>query len=686
MPMVTPPWAEERRDEAVRRGSHKSAHIDRQFVFEEMMDFCRQGYWIVLPYDMVKHWTALRVSPLGAVPQRDRRPRLIVDYSYSNVNQETVLLAPHEAMQFGRALHRVLERIVRADPRYGPVTLSKIDIADGFYRVWLQLADIPKLGVILPTSPGRPFLIAFPLALPMGWVESPPYFTACTETACDLANSALHSRPRVRSSAHRLEAVAATPPPDAVMAQRGGEATTRTRSASKGRGPPLAAVDVYVDDFLLMAQTARQRQAVLRAALHSIDNVFRPLTSDDPPHRKEPASVKKMLKGDAAWATRKRILGWDVDTVQETLHLPPHQLERLYALLDRISPPHKRVSVRVWHQLLGELRSMSPALPGSRGLFSILQHTLRHADEHRVRVTPQVWDMAADFRAIADSLHTRPTRLRELVPTTPTFIGACDACQQGMGGVWFSAHAPPIIWRQLFPRSVQRALVTSEHPAGTLSISDLELAALIAHKDVLASVQPVAERTMWTASDNRAALAWSTKGSATSLAARAHLLRFNAMHQRRHRYVATQHHIPGKANVMADDASRLWHLTDAQLVSHFSSHYPQASPWQMQPLPPDTNSVLIGALCKQRPVDAFPDSVPVPPTALGHCGPFIAPTSKLTPLPCPLTLSQSYKCSLNGCAPEPSHPVVTPLALAQWRKPSALWGRRMPGWGPLTLA
>ena len=137
-----------------------------------MLDFCRQGYWIVLPYDMVRHWPALRVSPLGAVPQRDRRPRLIVDYSFSNVNQETVLLSPHEAMQFGRALHRVLTRIVHADPRYGPVALAKIDIADGFYRVWLRLDDIPKLGVVLP------LLIAFPLALPMGWVESPPYFTA----------------------------------------------------------------------------------------------------------------------------------------------------------------------------------------------------------------------------------------------------------------------------------------------------------------------------------------------------------------------------------------------------------------------------------------------------------------------------------------------------------------------------
>ena len=94
-------------------------------------------------------------------------------------------------MQFGRGLHCVLERIVHADPRYGQVALSKIDIADGFYRVWLQQANIPKLGAILPTSPHQPSLNAFPLALPMGWVESPPYCTACTtETACDLANSA----------------------------------------------------------------------------------------------------------------------------------------------------------------------------------------------------------------------------------------------------------------------------------------------------------------------------------------------------------------------------------------------------------------------------------------------------------------------------------------------------------------
>ena len=70
--------------------------------------------------------------------------------------------------------------------------------------------------------------------------------------------------------------------------------------------------------------------------------------------------MKKMLQGDACWDTRKRILGWDMDTEASTLHLPPHRLDRLYSLLDMIRPPKKRISMKVWYQLLGELRSMAP--------------------------------------------------------------------------------------------------------------------------------------------------------------------------------------------------------------------------------------------------------------------------------------------------------------------------------------
>jgi hypothetical protein len=63
--------------------------------------------------------------------------------------------------------------------------MAKIDIADGFYRVWVQIDDVPKLVDALPTSPGSAPLVSFPLALPIGWVELPPYFGTLTETLCD---------------------------------------------------------------------------------------------------------------------------------------------------------------------------------------------------------------------------------------------------------------------------------------------------------------------------------------------------------------------------------------------------------------------------------------------------------------------------------------------------------------------
>ena len=468
---------------------------------------------------------------------------------------------------------------------------------------------------------------------------------------------------------------------------RGGATRHAARRAPQGR-PPVAAVDVYVDDFILMAQTEHQKRAVMRASLKAIDEVFRPLAPDDPPHRKEPASIKKMLKGDACWATRKRILGWDIDTREGTIHLPPHRVGRLYHLLELISPPHKRASVKTWHQLLGELRSMSPALPGSRGLFSLLQVALSKADRNRVRITPHVWHMAADFCAIADTLVSRPTRLRELVPTTRTYIGACDACQRGMGGVWFSAetNTPPIVWRQQFPDHVVRAMVTFDNPKGTMSISDLELTALIAHKDVLARRCQVAEHTIWMATDNRAALSWSDKGSATATSARAYLLRLNSLHQRQHRYVATHNHIGGSSNVMADDASRLWHLTDAELLTHFEIRYPQESRWQLWTLAPDTNSALIGALFRRPPDHAFLHNGCSQPIPRADCGPVFATQPALIPNQSLPTRSLSSTSSPNACAVVPSLPAVDRCGLATWRKSSARWARRTPGWGPLTLA
>jgi hypothetical protein len=176
----------------------------------------RKGQWIVLPASLARKLKGIRISPVGIVAQHDRHPRTIVDYSLYDVNYGTSPIAPGQSMQFGCALYRILRVILEAQPRFGPMYMCKIDIADGFYHVWMLPADIPKLGVVLPTMEGEEPLISFPLALPMGWVNSLPYVCAATETICDLASTSIKARNTFK--VHRLDDVSGTPvPPEPLI-------------------------------------------------------------------------------------------------------------------------------------------------------------------------------------------------------------------------------------------------------------------------------------------------------------------------------------------------------------------------------------------------------------------------------------------------------------------------------------
>jgi hypothetical protein len=52
-----------------------------------------KGQWIILPYSVVKDLPGLRISPLGVVPKQGRCLRWIVDYSWWDVNSDTLPLA-----------------------------------------------------------------------------------------------------------------------------------------------------------------------------------------------------------------------------------------------------------------------------------------------------------------------------------------------------------------------------------------------------------------------------------------------------------------------------------------------------------------------------------------------------------------------------------------------------------------
>ena len=116
MPVVlkTPPWSIAARDEAMQYGAHSSAEDHKEFLRDEIADMAEAGHWLVLPYSTIRHTTDLRISPLGVVLQQDCRPRPIVDYTFSRVNEATVKLAPPESMQFGKALDRIIQKAAEA--------------------------------------------------------------------------------------------------------------------------------------------------------------------------------------------------------------------------------------------------------------------------------------------------------------------------------------------------------------------------------------------------------------------------------------------------------------------------------------------------------------------------------------------------------------------------------------------
>ena len=87
---------------------------------------------------------------MGMVPQHKRHPQTIMDYTFSGENQEAARGAPPEAMQFGKALDHILQRILATTPQHGPTYMLKLDLSDGFYRVRLRAEDIPTLGVAFP--------------------------------------------------------------------------------------------------------------------------------------------------------------------------------------------------------------------------------------------------------------------------------------------------------------------------------------------------------------------------------------------------------------------------------------------------------------------------------------------------------------------------------------------------------
>ena len=253
--------------------------------------------------------------------------------------------------------------------------MTKYDLLDGFYWMFLDPADSLKLSVLMPRYEAEPQLVTILLSTMMGWVSSPPTFCTASKTMVDLANVSLY---KCMVPSHRLEDAASlhdswepsqpihlgkepsspntggllatlSPLADDRSPALGGEA-----SCSDNHGPltapspladdrtlaqlrpllqpgdraplqillgPVVHVDVFVDNFIGLAQGSWCQCCNIRhCIMHAVDQVFAQRDVNTM-HHKEAISEKKLGKGDKGWNQWKEILGWMLDSKWKTLEL-----------------------------------------------------------------------------------------------------------------------------------------------------------------------------------------------------------------------------------------------------------------------------------------------------------------------------------------------------------------------------
>lgn len=178
----------------------------------------------------------------------------------------------------------------------------------------------------------------------------------------------------------------------------------------------------------------------------------------------------------------------------------------------------------------------------------------------------------------------------------------------------------------------------------------------------------------------------SYKGSSTTTAARAYLLRLAALHQCRNRYSQQIHYIPGTHNTMADTASRAFHLFDAALVSHINASFPSPPPaWPLSHPTSDMLYSVTSALCRMRWLPASQHIAPAPPQPHGtHVSPSAmlstsTPSYQNSPIKFP-----SFKFLPTATTMDSSPPPNNRSGLALWKMPCVRLRRHSPAWGPTT--
>jgi hypothetical protein len=585
------PWTTEQIQTVIDRGPHVSALGPEAMAAldAEVKEKVANGQARLVRWNDIRHAPPpqLKISPVAMVPHNSRAYRAILDLSFPvrltptttlpSVNSSTTKTAPKAAIdQIGHVLPRIIHAFASVKEDEAKIFMAKWDIKDGFWRLDCEVGEEWNFCYVLPSSFGSDdIVLVVPTSLQMGWIESPPYFCAASETARDVA--ALYAeRPLDGQHSHAF-----------LHHTQTHEDYKALPTARKAGAPPMRyLMEVYMDDYIDLVIPVCQQDLdhIATATMTGIHDVFPP----SPTTATDPISEKKLARGEGAWANVKEILGMTFDGIGKTIWLAENKRDALILVLKTwLRKSSKRIGIAFseFRTTLSKLQHAFLTVPAGRGLLSAFYKVLaKQPALVSLHTNQNLYNAVRDCRTFLRDTISTPTKCRNLVTGWPDYVGITDASGHGLGGVIIGENkeVPPVVFRLQWPADITASIVSDTNPNGSITNSDLEMAGLLMLWLVMEDVCNVEDAHVALFSDNSPTVHWVQRLAAKNSPIAMQLIRALALRlQLAKASPLTPMHIAGVNNSLTDIPSRsfgsdaTWHCnTDTELLTLFNLTFP----------------------------------------------------------------------------------------------------------------
>ena len=405
--------------------------------------------------------------------------------------------------------------------------------------------------------------------------------------------------------------------------------------------------NTFVDDNTIADVRSRMPQAMVASA----EALFLLLGQPDPTKRRSPLSMEKYYQAKCSFS--KKQLGYQINTRRMEVTFPPDKILKMQNILHKWHAKRKTYTIRQAAELAGSLeffasmatwirfltysiknsillalRTNTKIISSTKSMQTWLHdsnlsdldfETLSRKHFAFSKIMKATWNLKTTFfittslrnellylhKIFSSKKYKISSPIAHVIPRDPDFIAYGDACLDGAGGFstslkfWWFFQWPPIVQKQ----NIKNFKQTYKSPNGQiLSINLFEYvaiiisyaAAILSYRIKRAnSTHPFPVIKIY--SDNKSAIAWSTKASASSKAGKSMSLLLASLLVNEPMGLWTGY-IEGEKNVLADRISRMKTNNKQISFSLLSQAYPDLKHCQRFIPSPELLSLIWGAM------------------------------------------------------------------------------------------